>query len=290
MRILITPDSFKDSLPANEIAGALKNGLEKVMPDASLILLPVADGGEGTVQAVVNATGGKIKRIKVHDPLMREIDSFFGITGDGNTAVIEMAAASGISLLKIEERNPWITNTAGTGELIKAALDTDCEEIVVGIGGSATNDGGAGMASALGVRFLNRAGEEIIPAGGNLDQIERIDTSLLDKRISAIRFFVACDVVNPLTGPEGASYTYGPQKGADTEMTSKLDKNLKHFGTKINEYLFKDVDGIPGAGAAGGLGAGLMAFLDARLMGGFEMVASIIDLEKEIAEADLIIT
>lgn len=290
MKILLAPDSFKESLPAVEVARALKSGIERVLPDASLRLLPVADGGEGTVQAIVDATNGKIIEIKVHDPLMRLIDSFYGIAGNGQTAVIEMAAASGLSLLALDERNPWITTTVGTGELIKAAMDKGCTRILLGIGGSATNDGGAGMASALGVKFLNDTDKEITPVGGNLDQIERIDTSLLDKRICSTDVSVACDVVNPLTGPEGASYTYGPQKGASTEMVLKLEKNLKHFSAKINEYLSRDVDTVPGAGAAGGLGAGLMAFLDARLMGGFEMVARAIGLEKEMAESDLVIT
>ncbi len=290
MVILLAPDSFKDCLTAREVAEAISEGMKRVVPHAHFSFAPMADGGEGTVESVIDATGGSLVRIQVKDPLMREIDSFYGITGDGKTAVIEMAAASGIELLKPGERNPWITSTFGTGQLIKDALEKGCEKILLGIGGSATNDCGAGMAEALGVRFAGSRGESIGPGGGSLDRVENIHMEGLDSRIKGARIKVACDVTNPLTGPSGASAVYGPQKGADPEMVSKLDGNLKHFAGMIRDQLGKKVSQVPGAGAAGGLGAGLMAFLDADLMKGFDMIAESVGLEERIREADLVIT
>ena len=290
MVILLAPDSFKDCLTAREVAEAISEGMKRVVPHAHFSFAPMADGGEGTVESVIDATGGSLFRIQVKDPLMREIDSFYGITGDGKTAVIEMAAASGIELLKPGERNPWITSTFGTGQLIKDALEKGCEKILLGIGGSATNDCGAGMAEALGVRFAGSRGESIGPGGGSLDRVENIHMEGLDSRIKGARIKVACDVTNPLTGPSGASAVYGPQKGADPEMVSKLDGNLKHFAGMIRDQLGKKVSQVPGAGAAGGLGAGLMAFLDADLMMGFDMIAESVGLEERIREADLVIT
>jgi len=290
MVILLAPDSFKDCLTAREVAEAISEGMKRVVPHAHFSFAPMADGGEGTVESVIDATGGSLVRIQVKDPLMREIDSFYGITGDGKTAVIEMATASGIELLKPGERNPWITSTFGTGQLIKDALEKGCEKILLGIGGSATNDCGAGMAEALGVRFAGSRGESIGPGGGSLDRVENIHMEGLDSRIKGARIKVACDVTNPLTGPSGASAVYGPQKGADPEMVSKLDGNLKHFAGMIRDQLGKKVSQVPGAGAAGGLGAGLMAFLDADLMKGFDMIAESVGLEERIREADLVIT
>jgi glycerate kinase len=290
MKILIAPDSFKDCLSAREVASALSRGIQKIIPDATCILVPMADGGEGTVESLVDATRGKRMELKVMDPLMRETLSFYGITGDGETAVIEMAAASGIELLKMDERDPWITSTYGTGQLIKNALDQGVRKILLGIGGSATNDGGAGMAHALGVKFSGKFGPVTVQGGGALSEVEQIHMEELDPRIRLTEIVVACDVSNPLTGPQGASAVYGPQKGADGPMVEKLDRNLLHLAGLIREQLGKEISEIPGAGAAGGLGAGLMAFLDASLMKGFDMIAGVVGLEEKIREADLVIT
>jgi glycerate kinase len=290
MNILIAPDSFKDCLTASEVAGALKKGIMEVLGDATVQMVPMADGGEGTVAAVIHATGGTRVTVKVRDPLMRPVESFYGITGDGRTAVIEMAAASGIELLQQGERDPWITSTYGTGQLIRDALDKGCQRIMIGIGGSATNDGGSGMAKALGVRFLNRNGTEIEEGGGALAELHSIDLKGLDPRVSQTEIVVACDVTNPLTGPEGASVVYGPQKGADPGMVARLDENLAHYARIVNNQIKRDISDIPGSGAAGGLGAGLLAFLDARLASGFEVVADTVLLAEKIAKADLVIT
>ncbi len=290
MKILIAPDSFKDALSALEVADSLGKGLRKALPDAQIRIVPMADGGEGTVESLIDATGGRLVGVRVRDPLMREVESSFGISGDGEMAVIEMAAASGLQLIGTEERNPWITTTFGTGELIRAALDHGCRTILLGIGGSATNDGGTGMAEALGARFLDAGGNPVAPGGGALGGISRIDVSGLDRRIINTRVLVACDVTNPLTGPEGASRVYGPQKGADETMAGKLDENLAGFAALIRDQLGKEVDRVPGAGAAGGLGAGLIAFLGARLIEGVPAIAERIGLEEKVKWADLVIT
>ena len=252
--------------------------------------MPMADGGEGTVQSVIDATGGELIHLEVMDPLMRPTSSFYGITGDGSTAVIEMAAASGLEKLVVTERNPWITTTYGTGELIRHALERGCRKVMIGIGGSATNDCGFGMAKALGVRFWNADGIVTEDGGGVLNSITRIDASGIHRDISSAEIKVACDVSNPLCGPEGASAVYGPQKGADQEMVKKLDANLAYFAGMIKSQLDIDVATIPGSGAAGGLGAGLIAFLHATLMKGFDMVAELTGLEDHIKNADLVIT
>jgi glycerate kinase len=290
MNILIAPDSFKDCLSAREVALALSRGIKGVMPDANITILPMADGGEGTVESVIDATTGQRIEVQAMDPLMREVTSFYGITGDGETAVIEMAAASGIELLKGDERDPWITSTFGTGQLIRDALDHGVKKILLGIGGSATNDGGAGMAEALGISFSGRFGTIPVQGGGTLGELEHISMDGLDPRVSDTEIVVACDVSNPLTGPEGASVVYGPQKGADREMVEKLDRNLVHFAGMMLDQLGKAVSKVPGAGAAGGLGAGLMAFLDARLVQGFFLVAEVCGLEEQIRKTDLVIT
>ena len=290
MNILIAPDSFKDSLSAMEVASALGRGIQKIIPDAICTLIPMADGGEGTVDSVVEATGGKRVNLRVKDPLLRDVPSFYGLTGDGSTAIIEMAAASGIELLTGEERNPWITSTFGTGQLIRDALDRRVKRILLGIGGSATNDGGAGMAQALGVVFKGKDGIMPVQGGGLLNEVEHIQMENLDPRIAGTEIVVACDVNNPLTGPEGASAVYGPQKGADGEMVRKLDQNLSHLAELMRDQLGKDVSCMEGAGAAGGLGAGLMAFLDARLVSGFDLIADVLGLEERIGAADLVIT
>ncbi|MEN8203498.1 MAG: glycerate kinase [Bacteroidota bacterium] len=290
MHILIAPDSFKDCLNARQVALAIKKGMEKVLQGATFQIAPMADGGEGTVESVIDATRGRKVELTLMDPLMRETSSFYGITGDGTTAVIEMAAASGIELLNPSERNPWITSTYGTGQLISDALDKGCKRILLGIGGSATNDGGAGMAEALGVKFTGRGGTIPGPGGGSLDEVLTIRMDGLNPAIEGAEIQVACDVSNPLTGPEGASAVYGPQKGADPVMVKKLDANLEYFAGLIKDQLGKEVSHVPGAGAAGGLGAGLMAFLDAKLAKGFDLVAKTVQLEEKVKKADLVIT
>lgn len=290
MRVVIAPDSFKGSLTALEVADAVEKGLRRVIPDLEAIKVPMADGGEGTVQSLVDATGGRIIKRKVTGPLGEEVEAQFGILGDGVTAVIEMASASGLPLVPPEKRNPMITTTYGTGELIKAALDMGCRKFIIGIGGSATNDGGAGMAQALGVKLLDKDGKQIPFGGGGLLKLERIDISTLDPRIRESEIVVACDVDNPLTGPRGAARVYAPQKGATPEMVEILDEALKRFAEIIRRDLGKDVENVPGAGAAGGLGAGLMAFLNAELRSGVEIVIETVKLEEKMKGADLVIT
>lgn len=290
MRLLLCPDSFKECLPARQVAEHIANGIRRIGSADEIKIVPLADGGEGTVSSLVDATGGTMVWLKVHDPLMREIDSFMGILGDGTTAVIEMASASGLALLKPGERDPWITTSFGTGELIKHALDKGCRKIIIGVGGSATNDGGMGAATALGVRFLDENGRALSPGGGSIGRLAEIDRSGLDTRIRACTIYVACDVTNPLTGNEGASLVYGPQKGADTAMAERLDNNLRHYAGHLKKYLGKDIEHIPGSGAAGGLSAGLMAFADASIRPGFDLVSEITDLAAWITWADLVIT
>ena len=290
MRIVIAPDSFKESLTAREVALSIEKGIYKVFPEAEVINIPLADGGEGTVQSLVDATGGQVIKLTVKDPLMRDIEGFLGILGDNETAVIEMAAASGLDLLKEDEKDPWVTTTFGTGQLIKKALESGSKKVIIGIGGSATNDGGAGMAEALGVRLLDGQGNQIIRGGGGLKDLASIDSSELDPGISHAQFLVACDVNNPLVGENGARQVYGPQKGADQNMVAALDENLKHFASIIKRDLDKDILEVPGSGAAGGLGGGLMAFLNAQLKPGFEIIKEIVDLEQKMKDADLVIT
>jgi glycerate kinase len=290
MKILIAPDKFKGSLSAFEVADNIEKGILKVFPKAIVVKVPMADGGEGTVESLVDATGGKIIKTNVKDPLFRDIESFYGILGDGKTAVIEMAAASGLYLLKDYERNPMITTTYGTGQLIKDALDRGCRRFIIAIGGSATNDGGAGMATALGVKFYDKDGIEIGLGGGELSKIYSIDTSNIDDRLKECEFIVACDVANPLIGENGASRVYGPQKGATKEMVEVLDKNLEHYGKLLEKYFNKKIIDVPGSGAAGGLGAGLMAFLNAQLKNGIEIIIETLKLEEKIKEADIVIS
>jgi len=290
MRILIAPDSFKNALSALEVSKYLHMGLVKALPEAEFELLPMADGGEGTVEALIDATEGRLITMTVNDPLMRPVDASFGVTGKGLTAVIEMASASGIQLIGADERNPWITSTYGTGELILAALNEGCRKFILGIGGSATNDCGAGAASALGVKFLDSGGNRVVQGGGHLDKVASIDMSGLDERISECEIMVACDVSNPLTGPKGASHVYGPQKGADPQMVEKLDSNLGHIAGLIKDQLGLEVDEIPGSGAAGGLGAGLIAFLGGELVAGVKAIGGVTGLDEAIRKADLVIT
>jgi glycerate 2-kinase len=290
MKILIAPDSFKDCMTARQVALFIEKGILKEMPDADIENLPISDGGEGTLTTLVEATGGILFKTQVHDPLMRMIDAEYGILGDGITGVIEMATASGLELLSNEERNPWITTSYGTGELIKALLNHGCKRIIIGLGGSATNDAGVGMAIALGFRFPDIKGEIVDGKGGELSKILKIETSEIDKRIFNTEIIVACDVTNPFFGPSGASIIYGPQKGADPKMAQRLDQNLMHFSKILKTQTGKDIDNIPGSGAAGGMGGILLALLNAQLHPGFETVSSEVGLENRINRADLIFT
>lgn len=290
MKIVIAPDSFKESLSALEVATHIRAGFSEVYPDADYVVLPVADGGEGTVEAMVAATGGSVVRIAVTGPLGTPVDAFFGLTGDGKTAIIEMAAASGLMLVPPRLRDPLITTTQGVGELIVAALDKGARHFIVGIGGSATNDGGAGMLQALGVRLLDPDGKALGPGGGELGRLKTIDVSSLDPRLAACRVEVACDVDNPLVGPRGASAIFGPQKGATPDKVALLDANLEHYASVIKQVLGVDVGALPGAGAAGGLGAGFKAFLGAELKPGSEIVTTAVGLDAVLADADLVIT
>ena len=290
MKIVVAPDSFKGSLTAVEVSDAIEQGIREIFPEAEIVKIPMADGGDGTVQCLVNATGGDILREKVTDPLGDEILASYGILGDKKTAVIEMAEASGLTLVPENKRNPLITTTYGTGQLIKAALDQGCRKMIIGIGGSATNDGGAGMVQALGAKLLDKDGEEIGFGGGELKKVFRIDISYMDKRLSNTKVVVASDVTNPLCGSKGASRIYGPQKGATPEIIKELDESLAYFAEIIKRDLNKDIKDIPGAGAAGGLGASLIAFLDAELRPGIEIMIEIVKLEQVIKDADLVIT
>jgi glycerate kinase len=290
MRFVIAPDSFKGSASAREVAQAIAEGLKAALPDAVCDLVPMADGGEGTVDALVAATGGRIVSVRVTGPLGEPVDSFFGILGDGETAVIEMAAAAGLHLVPPEKRNPMVTTTYGVGELMRAALDAGCRRLIIGIGGSATNDGGAGMAQALGVRLLDEQGNEIGFGGGALERLARLDLSDFDRRVWDAEILVACDVTNPLTGPNGASAVYGPQKGATPEMVRQLDANLRHYAAVLQRDLGVEVETVAGAGAAGGLGAGLLAFCRAQLRRGVELVIHAVRLPERVQKADLVIT
>ncbi|MEO8970042.1 MAG: glycerate kinase [Ktedonobacteraceae bacterium] len=290
MRIVIAPQSLKGSLTAAEAGSAIAEGVRAVYPDAEGVIVPVADGGEGTVQALVDATGGEIVLQTVTGPLGEPVKAFFGLLGNGDTAAIEMAACAGLPLVPQERRDPRITTTYGVGELILAALERGCQHFIIGIGGSATNDGGAGMAQALGAILQTSDGTKIARGGAALATLAHVDTSMLDARLSDCQFEVACDVNNPLYGPTGATAVYGPQKGATPEMVVQLDAALAHYAEIIERDLGLSVKDIPGAGAAGGLGAGLIAFLRATLRPGAQIVLEAVHLEEQLAKADLVIT
>lgn len=290
MKILIAPDSFKGSLSALEVCNDIEIGIRKVSNDIDIIKVPMADGGEGTLEALVSSTNGRIYEKDVKDPLFRKIKGKYGILGDRNTCIIEMARVSGLPLLKEEERNPMNTTTYGTGELILEGLNQGCRNFIIGIGGSATVDGGMGMATALGVEFRDEKQNKLMGIGSSLSKVKFIDISKIDKRIKDSTFTIASDVDNPLYGKEGAAYIYGPQKGADENMVMELDKGLKNYSDIIKKDLGKDVKDIKGSGAAGGLGAGLMIFLNARMKSGIDIVIESTELEEKIKSVDLIIT
>lgn len=289
-RIAIAPNAFKGTLSAAQAAERIERGLRQALPRAEFITIPMADGGDGTMEAVVHATGGRLVRARVHDPLGREMWAKWGLAGDGERAVIELAQASGLALLSAEERNPLKATTRGTGELILAALRRGAKRILVAIGGSATNDGGVGLARALGMRFLDAKGRELPEGGGNLIHLARIDASRIEPLVAKARIDVACDVDNPLFGRRGAAYVYGPQKGATLVMVRRLDLGLRRLAKVARRDLGVDVAEMPGAGAAGGTGGGLVAFLGARLLLGAKLVMEAIDLRKRLEGCDLVIT
>ena len=289
-KVVIAPDSFKGSMTAMEAASCIEDGLKRSLRGVSCRKLPMADGGEGTVQAIVDATGGSFVKRTVSDPLGRPIKATFGLSGDGKTVVMEMAAASGLALLKPKERNPMKTSTYGTGELMRHALKLGVRKILIGIGGSATNDGGTGMARALGIRFLDAKGRPVPDGAAALDKIAHIDVSKLDPRFKGVAVEVACDVDNPLTGRKGAAQVYGPQKGATPAMVKALDAGLKNLAGVIKSDLGIAILKAPGSGAAGGLGGGLMAFVNGQLRPGVDIVIDSVKLAKGIKGCDLVIT
>ncbi|HGC6388095.1 TPA: glycerate kinase [Cronobacter dublinensis] len=289
-KIVIAPDSFKESLSAMDVATAIEAGFREIYPQATYVRLPMADGGEGTVEAMVAATGGHIVQVPVTGPLGNRVEGFYGVLGDGETAVIEMAAASGLHLVPPAQRDPRITTSFGTGELILAALDSGVKAIIIGIGGSATNDGGAGMMQALGVRFLDSQQRGLLPGGASLAALEHIEMSGLDPRLAHTTFTVACDVDNPLCGAKGASAIFGPQKGATPEMVAQLDAALRRFGTTLEAVTGKRIISAPGAGAAGGMGAALLGMLNAQLRPGIDIVTQTLGLAQAVRDADLVIT
>lgn len=290
MKIVIAPDSYKESLSALDVASQIEKGFREIFPHAHYVKLPVADGGEGTVEAMVAATGGKIIPLRVTGPLGNPVDAFYGLSGDGCCAIIEMAAASGLEQVPPASRDVLRATSWGTGELIRHALDSGIEHLIIGIGGSATNDGGAGMVQALGAKLLNHQGDEIGPGGAALAQLANIDVSGLDPRIARCRIEVACDVTNPLTGEQGASAVFGPQKGATPQQVRQLDAALAHFAAIIQRDLAVDVLNVPGGGAAGGMGAGLYAFCQATLRPGIEIVTDALGLDELVRDATLVIT
>ncbi|MCT1578292.1 glycerate kinase [Oceanobacillus kimchii] len=290
-KIVIAPDSFKESMTAQQAAVAIAKGVKSVFQDKlDLELIPMADGGEGTIQSLADALDGTTHSKKVTGPLGNSVIANYAISGDKTTAIIEMAEASGIALVPSEIRNPLKTTTHGTGQLIQAALDHNVEKIILGIGGSATNDGGAGMVEALGGKLLNSEGNSIPSGGGSLIDLDDIDLSNLDKRLQDVQIIVACDVDNPLLGEYGASAIYGPQKGADKKMVSDLDSALSNYHDVLERVTKKSVKDIPGAGAAGGLGAGLLAFLHAKLEPGVEIVLKETNFYERVVDADLVLT
>ena len=291
MRIVIAPDGFKGCLTAREVCDTLESGLREVLPQAEIVKVPLADGGDGTAAVLVGATEGRFVTERVSGPLGTPVRARYGLLGDAQTAVIEMATASGLVLIPPGRRNPLLTSTYGTGQLVQAALDLGCREFLMGVGGSATNDAGAGLAQALGVRFLEATGRVVSRVNGrSLIRIAHLDVSKLDVRLGDSRFRVACDVQNPLYGPEGAAYVYGPQKGATPEMVAELDAGLRHFAALLEKELGQAVAALPGAGAAGGLGAGLAAFCNATLEPGAQVIMKVVRLREKAAGADLLLT
>ncbi|MCF2497345.1 glycerate kinase [Dyadobacter chenhuakuii] len=290
MNILVAPDKFRGSLEAIDVCRAIEAGILLAYPAANVTTIPLADGGEGTAQILTRQARGKTIRIEVSDPLGRSITASYGLSGDGQTAYIEMAAASGLALLSQEERNPLLTSTYGTGQLIKDALDRGVQQIILGIGGSATTDGGMGMAEALGYHFYDKNNVQLPAKGESMHEVARIDETEKDRRLNAVSITVACDVTNPLYGPNGAAHIYGPQKGADPQMVELLDDGLKNLSEIASKTFKKDISNHPGAGAAGGLGAGCLWFLNAVSKDGVSIVVEQTHIAERIKDADLVIT
>ena len=290
LRIVISPQAFKHSIGAREAALAIQRGVLRAAPDAETVLIPVADGGDGTLAALIDTTGGSYREATVTGPLGEPLAARWGVMGDGETAVIEMALASGLALIPDEHRDPRRATTYGAGELIRAALDDGYRRIIVGLGGSATNDGGAGMASALGSRFLDANGDQLPPGGAALSNLVHVDVAALHPALSETAIIGATDVTNPLCGETGASAIFGPQKGATPEMVSELDGCLANYARVVRSDLGVDVLHTPGSGAAGGLGAGLIAFAGAELRSGIDMVCDVLDFDRHAPGADFVIT
>jgi len=290
MKILLAPDSFKESMSAPVVCQSMENGICRVFPDALIVKIPMSDGGEGLLDSLVESTGGTLHSVKVMGPLREQVEAKYGVLGDQETAVIEIAQACGLQLVPRELRNPFSTTSFGVGQLILASLDQQPKHLIIGLGGSATNDGGAGMLSALGVKFTDTIGRELRLGGGFLNQLASIDLSGLDPRLKNIDITVACDVMNPLTGSKGASLVYGPQKGADLLMVEILDKNLKHYASVLKKTLNKEVDAVQGAGAAGGIGAALLGVLNAKLTSGITTVMQLTKFEQALEGASLVMT
>ncbi|PKF61296.1 glycerate kinase [Psychromonas sp. psych-6C06] len=290
MKIIIAPDSFKESLTAKQVCSAIEVGFKRVFPDAQYVSVPVADGGEGTVQSLVDATNGKIVELTVTGPLGIPVEAFYGLLGDKQTAVIEMAAASGLDHVPAAQRDPKITSSYGTGELIKAALDSGVKKLIIGLGGSATNDGGIGMLAALGARFSDCEGQSVSLNGAGLQHIQAIDISQLDKRLAECQISLACDVDNPLCGANGASAIFGPQKGASREDVDLLDAGLLHYSQKIKTHFNVDLQNRSGMGAAGGMGVAFMAFTNATMQTGIKLVLETVKLNAHLQDANLVLT
>lgn len=290
MKFVIAPDSFKGSLTAKEVSLAIKKGLRKIYPTAKMELVPMADGGEGTVQALTEATQGKFVQEQVTDPLGKQVTASYGLLGNSQTAVIEMSAASGLQFVDESTRDPLKATTYGTGQLILSALNHGVQKIILGLGGSATNDGGAGMAQALGAKLLDAQGAELPFGGGALERLDRIDVSVLDPRIKDVQILIASDVTNPLTGANGASAIFGPQKGATKAMVAQLEHNLTHYAEIIARDLGITLKDVPGGGAAGGLGAGLLALTNAKMERGIDIVVEYSELKKKAQDADFVFT
>ena len=290
IKVIIAPQEFKGTLSALAAAEAIDRGVRAALPEAETVLVPVADGGDGTLDALVEGSGGRVFRSVVTGPLGQPLEALWGVMGDGHTAVVEMALASGLALVPPQLRNPSITTTRGTGEIINEALARGFSRIVVGLGGSATNDGGAGMASALGARFLDAEDHTLPDGGAALARLAKVDVSNLNPKLAHTSISGATDVTNPLCGPTGASAVYGPQKGASPEMVAELEAALKNYDRVLRRDLGTDVGERPGAGAAGGLGAGLMAFAGAELQSGIDMVCEVVDFDAHLQGADLVIT
>ena len=289
-RYLCAPDSYKESLTAMEAARAMAQGIENADHDAEVRCLPMADGGEGTARALVDATGGSMHAVPVHDPLGRPVEGHFGLLADGTTAVVETAEASGLALLEAKERNPLIASSYGTGELMLAAVRSGAKRIIVGLGGSATNDAGAGLLQALGVRLLDKNGNDLAHGGAALANLTTIDISTMDPALKNVAITAACDVTNPLTGPTGASAVFGPQKGASKDDVATLDAALAHFAQVIDSQLGVAVNDVPGAGAAGGIGAALKGFLNAEFRPGIAIVIEQSGLDAAAQWADVVFT